>query len=170
MTRAHIPTFAYTPRLSYSSAAPQPPSGARKVASTLGPDAGNPTTVSQPTFTRSGQLLRVNVSETAVQKLKELKVEENSPNLTLRIRVESGGCHGFQYIFQLQDGSEINKNDSIFERDGCKVLVDHVSLKILRDATIDYTTELIGSQFKIHSPHTSSSCGCGSSFSLDMED
>lgn len=169
-TFAHIPALMHIPRNSYSSASPHPPPGSRKVKSTLGPDVGNPTNVNQPAFSKSGQLLRVNISEAAVNKLKLLKEEENSPNLALRIKVESGGCHGFQYIFKLQDSNEFNKSDSIFEREDCRVLIDHTSLKILRDATIDYTTELIGSQFKIKSPHTSSSCGCGTSFSLDMED
>lgn len=138
--------------------------------STLGPDASNPTTIAQPTFTKSGQLLRVNVTEAAAAKLHLVSEQSKRPDLVLRIQVESGGCHGFQYIFKLPDASEITTNDSVFERDGSRVVVDHKSLRILRDATIDYATELIGSQFKVTSPHTSSSCGCGSSFSLDMED
>ena len=148
----------------------QTPPPKRPVQSTLGPDAANPTKVFQPAFTKSGQLLRVNMTETAAKKLAEVREEDKRPDMVLRIHVESGGCHGFQYVFQLPDASDIKETDSIFERDGSRVVIDHRSLRILRDATIDYATELIGSQFKVQSPHTSSSCGCGSSFSLDVDD
>lgn len=147
----------------YSISAPMRPS-------TLGPDAMNPTKVYQPAFSKSGQLLRVDVTDTAAKKLAEVRKTDARPDMVLRIHVESGGCHGFQYVFQLPDASGIKATDSVFERDGSRVVIDHRSLRILRDATIDYTTELIGSQFKVKSPHTSSSCGCGSSFSLDEED
>lgn len=136
---------------------------------TLGPDANNPTTIEQPVRDRTGQILRVSVTSSAAEKLHAIAAEDARPNLVLRIRVESGGCHGFQYVFQLQDGNEISKDDSIFQRDGSRVIIDHRSLRVLRDATVDYSTELIGSQFRVTSPHTSSACGCGSSFSLDEE-
>lgn len=128
------------------------------------------TTVNQPVQGLSGKTLKVSISDTAAQKLLSISKEDKQPNLALRIHVESGGCHGFQYVFQLQDTSSITPKDSVFEKDGAKVIIDHNSLNILRDSTIDYATELIGSQFKIQSPHTSSSCGCGSSFSIDPED
>ena len=101
--------------------------------------------------------------------LNSIKKSDNNPDLVLRVRVESGGCHGFQYIFSLKNSDTIEqRNDSIFERDGAKIVVDFTSLEILRDSTIDYTTELIGSQFKVvDSPYETSSCGCGSSFSFD---
>lgn len=141
-----------------------------KLKSTLGPDTSNPTTIAQPKFAKSGQLLRVNVTEAAAKKLHQVSEQDKRPDMVLRIQVESGGCHGFQYIFKLLDASDITMNDSIFERGGSRVVIDHKSLRFLRDATIDYATELIGSQFKVTSPHTSSSCGCGSSFSLGTED
>lgn len=144
-----------------------PPVWYRTITATLGPDANNPTTVSQPLKTETGEVVRISMTETAVQKLNSLKVADQRPDLHLRVKVESGGCHGFQYIFDLKDGDSITPDDSIFTRDGAQVVIDHESLKLLRDSTVDYATELIGSQFKITSPHTSSACGCGSSFSLD---
>lgn len=134
---------------------------------TLGPDAKSPTTVKQPVRDKTGQVLRISMTEHASKKLRQVMAEDNRPQMVLRIHVESGGCHGFQYMFQLQDSDTISENDSIFERDNARIVIDHKSLRILRDATIDYTTELIGSQFKVKSPHASSSCGCGSSFSMD---
>jgi iron-sulfur cluster assembly accessory protein len=84
--------------------------------------------------------------------------------------VESGGCHGFQYIFQLQTTDKISaEEDAIFELDGAQFVIDHPSLELLRDSQIDYATELIGSQFKITSPHAKSKCGCGTSFSFEPE-
>ncbi|PRT52683.1 Iron-sulfur cluster insertion protein ErpA [Wickerhamiella sorbophila] len=136
----------------------------RFVHSTLGADA---TIVAQPFKNDAGKLLRVSLTETAVAKLNKIKHDDNRPDLHLRIKVESGGCHGFQYIFDLKDKDTITSSDSIFTRDGAQVVIDHESLKLLQDSTVDYATELIGSQFKVTSPHTSSACGCGSSFSLD---
>lgn len=133
---------------------------------TLGPDAKSPTTVRQPVRDKTGQVLRVSMTKEASEKLRQVMIEDSRPHMVLRIHVESGGCHGFQYVFQLQDADSISEHDSIFERDNARIVIDHKSLQILRDATIDFTTELIGSQFKVKSPHASSSCGCGSSFSM----
>lgn len=134
---------------------------------TLGPESK--VSITNPIKTASGTVLRINITERASQKLNEIKQTDNKPNQVLRIIVESGGCHGFQYIFGLKDASDIDATkDSVFERDGAKVVVDGTSLEILQDSSIDYTTELIGSQFKVvDSPYATSSCGCGSSFSID---
>lgn len=81
----------------------------------------------------------------------------------LRIAVEGGGCSGFQYDIRLdapQDG------DLILEGGGQKVVVDEVSLPFLSDAVIDFTEELIGARFVINNPNATSSCGCGTSFSM----
>lgn len=142
---------------------------ARTVVSqpTLGP--GSKVNIINPVKSESGNVLRVNITERASKKLNEIKTSDNKPDQVLRIIVESGGCHGFQYIFGLKDSNDIDlSKDSIFERDGAKVVIDKTSLGILQDSSIDYTSELIGSQFKIvDSPYATSSCGCGSSFSID---
>lgn len=81
----------------------------------------------------------------------------------LRVAVEGGGCSGFQYDIKLDDPAE---DDLILEKDGVKVLIDPVSLPFLADAVIDYSQELIGARFVIENPNATSSCGCGTSFSM----
>ena len=81
----------------------------------------------------------------------------------LRIAVEGGGCSGFQYDIKLDDAQA---DDLVLERAGQTVLVDAVSLPFLSNAVIDFTEELIGARFVIENPNASSSCGCGTSFSI----
>lgn len=81
----------------------------------------------------------------------------------LRIAVEGGGCSGFQYDIRLDAPAE---DDLILEQAGEKVVVDSVSLPFLQGAVIDFTEELIGARFTIENPNASSSCGCGTSFSM----
>ncbi|MEK6205474.1 MAG: iron-sulfur cluster assembly accessory protein, partial [Amylibacter sp.] len=82
----------------------------------------------------------------------------------LRIAVEGGGCSGFQYEIKLDDA--VLGDDLILEKYGQKVLIDSVSLPFLSDAVIDFTQELIGARFVIENPNATSSCGCGTSFSM----
>ena len=81
--------------------------------------------------------------------------------------MESGGCHGFQYTISLSDKVD-EAEDSVFtdEATGAKVVLDEPSLELLKGSTVDYTQELIGSQFKVVNPLATSSCGCGTSFDL----
>jgi len=81
----------------------------------------------------------------------------------LRVAVEGGGCSGFQYDIRLDQPAQ---DDLILEGAGQKVVVDAVSLPFLAGATIDFTEELIGARFVIDNPNASSSCGCGTSFSM----
>ena len=81
----------------------------------------------------------------------------------LRIAVEGGGCSGFQYEIQLDTPAP---DDLILEGQGEKVVVDTVSLPFLSNAIIDFTEELIGARFVIENPNATSSCGCGTSFSM----
>lgn len=81
----------------------------------------------------------------------------------LRVAVEGGGCSGFQYEIKLDDAAD---DDLVLEKDGVKVLIDPISLPFLTDAVIDYSQELIGARFVIENPNASSSCGCGTSFSM----
>jgi len=81
----------------------------------------------------------------------------------LRVAVEGGGCSGFQYSITLDQPAA---DDLVLEKDGQKVVVDEVSLPFLTDAVIDFTEELIGARFVIDNPNASSSCGCGTSFSM----
>jgi len=81
----------------------------------------------------------------------------------LRVAVEGGGCSGFQYDISLDEPGE---DDLVLEGSGQKVVIDSVSLPFLTDAVIDFTEELIGARFTIENPNATSSCGCGTSFSM----
>ena len=82
----------------------------------------------------------------------------------LRVAVEGGGCSGFQYEISME--SDIKENDLILSENDCRVVIDPISLEFLSGAIIDFKEELIGSKFVIENPNASSSCGCGTSFSI----
>lgn len=106
----------------------------------------------------------IEVTETAVNKIVDLLVEENNPKLKLRTFVQGGGCSGFQYGFTFDE--EQNEDDFVIERPGMTLLIDAMSMQYLTGATIDYKEELMGSSFTIKNPQAQSTCGCGSSFSI----
>jgi len=163
--------------------------------------------------------MNVEITPRASNRLKEIMSKDSNPNLALRIQVESGGCHGFQYLMSLTtlppldpsslssrshkdatsgentaggEGSEapasflfsastkdggndtstasLDEDDTVFVADdgsGAKVVLDGPSLELLKGSKVDYTMELIGSQFKIvDNPLATSSCGCGTSFDI----
>lgn len=83
---------------------------------------------------------------------------------SLRIKIDGGGCSGFQYSMDLD--SQINDDDTIIENNGAKLLIDKLSLTFLRGGTLEYKKELIGSFFNIQNPNAASSCGCGTSFAI----
>ena len=91
-------------------------------------------------------------------------VLKNDDSKYFRITVLGGGCAGFQYKFDFEESR--NKDDIIIETPKIKVLIDDTSLNLIKGSKIDYVTELIGSSFKISNPIASSSCGCGTSFSI----
>ena len=101
------------------------------------------------------------VTERAFARLAEIGAATQGK--ALRVAVEGGGCSGFQYDIALDDPAE---DDLILEGAGEKVVVDAVSLPFLTNATIDFTEELIGARFVIDNPNATSSCGCGTSFSM----
>ena len=78
--------------------------------------------------------------------------------------VAGGGCSGFQYDIKLEEKE--TKNDTVFNKYGAKVVIDAVSLEFLAGATIDFSEEIIGAKFVIENPNATSSCGCGTSFSI----
>lgn len=102
------------------------------------------------------------VTARAFARLAEI-AELTGEQKALRVAVEGGGCSGFQYDIRLDDPAS---DDLVLEGGGQKVLVDQVSLPFLSNAVIDYTEELIGARFVIENPNASSSCGCGTSFSI----
>lgn len=104
------------------------------------------------------------LSDSAVAKVRELVDEEGNTDLKLRVFVTGGGCSGFQYGFSFDEAQD--DEDAVIERDGVSLLVDPMSYQYLVGATVDYQEGLQGSQFVVQNPNASSTCGCGSSFSI----
>ncbi len=102
------------------------------------------------------------VTDRAFARLAEI-AEITGTQSALRVAVDGGGCSGFQYDIKLD---EALVDDLVLEKDGQRVLVDAVSLPFLANAVIDYTEELIGARFVVQNPNATSSCGCGTSFSV----
>ncbi len=103
------------------------------------------------------------VTERAAQRVKKILAREPEGSL-LRVSVNGGGCSGFQYAFDIVQSRA--DDDLLIERDGVGVLIDPVSLDFLRGAKIDFVDDLMGQAFRIDNPNASSSCGCGTSFSV----
>ena len=101
------------------------------------------------------------VTDRAFARLAEIGA--SAEGKALRVAVEGGGCSGFQYEITLDDAAE---DDLVLEGGGERVVVDSVSLPFLASAVIDFKEELIGARFVIENPNATSSCGCGTSFSI----
>jgi iron-sulfur cluster insertion protein len=106
----------------------------------------------------------INLSARAVRKVRELVAEEENDNLKLRVFITGGGCSGFQYGFAFED--EAAEDDAAIEKDGVTVLIDPMSFQYLVGSEVDYTEGLEGSRFVVNNPNASTTCGCGSSFSI----
>jgi iron-sulfur cluster insertion protein len=102
-------------------------------------------------------------TDNAADKVKSLIVEDNN-DLKLRVFVTGGGCSGLQYGFTFDEIT--NEDDTIMEKKGVQLLIDPMSYQYLIGAEIDYSEGLEGAQFVIKNPNASSTCGCGSSFSV----
>jgi iron-sulfur cluster insertion protein len=102
------------------------------------------------------------VTDRAFARLAEI-AELTGDARALRVAVDGGGCSGFQYDIRLDDPAS---DDLVLEKGGQRVLVDAASLPFLQDAVIDFTDELIGARFVVQNPNATSSCGCGTSFSI----
>lgn len=102
------------------------------------------------------------VTPRAFERLAEINASAEAPK-ALRVAVEGGGCSGFQYEIKLDEPAD---DDLILEGEGQKVVVDSISLPFLSNAVIDFSEELIGARFVIENPNATSSCGCGTSFSM----
>jgi iron-sulfur cluster insertion protein len=103
-------------------------------------------------------------TDNAADKVKSLIVEEGNDDLKLRVFVTGGGCSGLQYGFTFDE--ILNEDDTVMEKNGVKLLIDPMSYQYLIGAEIDYSEGLEGAQFVIKNPNASSTCGCGSSFSV----
>lgn len=103
-------------------------------------------------------------TEEAAAKVKSLIEEEENDALMLRVFVSGGGCSGFQYGFTFDES--ITDGDTVIEKGGVKLLIDPMSFQYLVGGEIDYTEGLEGAQFVIRNPNATTTCGCGSSFSV----
>lgn len=99
----------------------------------------------------------------AAARVAAIASRQNKPAI-LRLSVEGGGCSGFQYRFGLAEAPEAG--DSIAETDGVMLVVDDVSLDLVRGAAVDFVESLGGAAFKVENPNAASGCGCGTSFSI----
>lgn len=103
-------------------------------------------------------------TDAAASKVRELIEEEGNPNLKLRVFVQGGGCSGFQYGFTFDE--DVNEDDTTLDKGGVQLLIDSMSFQYLMGAEIDYKDDISGSQFVIKNPNATTTCGCGSSFSV----
>ena len=115
-------------------------------------------------MSETAALHKIILTDNAVNKVRELIAEEDNTDLKLRAFVTGGGCSGFQYGFTFDE--IINDDDFIIEKEGIKLLVDSMSFQYLIGAEIDYVDSPDGAQFTIKNPNATTTCGCGSSFSV----
>lgn len=106
----------------------------------------------------------IRFTQKAAARVKALSAETNSDGLMLRVYIEGGGCSGFQYGFEFE--KDLQDDDTVVENSGVKLVIDPLSLQYLTGASIDYLEDLQGSRFVVSNPNASSTCGCGSSFSV----
>ncbi|KAF9200383.1 [4Fe-4S] proteins maturation [Haplosporangium sp. Z 27] len=120
-----------------------------------------------PQYDESGKELTVEITDKAVKQLKHIAARDQNPLQALRITVDSGGCHGYQYLMDLTD--TVNEDDVVFEKDGARVVIDTITLPMISGSRIDFIEELIGSAFKVlANPHAAHSCGCDTSFEIKI--
>ena len=103
------------------------------------------------------------ISNNAIDRIKEIGLKEKQKYF--RISVDGGGCQGFSYKFNFDN--KINEDDELFKfSDEVKVVIDKTSLDFLKGSKLDFVNDIIGSYFKVSNPNASSTCGCGTSFSM----
>lgn len=118
--------------------------------------------MSEPQWAGDEQAL--NFTDAAARKVGQLIEKEGNPDLKLRVYIQGGGCSGFQYGFTFDE--ETQEGDTAIVNDGVTLLVDPMSVQYLMGAEIDYREDLSGAQFIIRNPNATTTCGCGSSFSV----
>jgi iron-sulfur cluster insertion protein len=106
----------------------------------------------------------VDFSGAAAAKIAEMIAEDGNPELKLRVAVSGGGCAGFRYDFAFDE--TVDEDDFRIDRDGVTLVIDAISMQYMTGAAIDYEDKLEGARFVIRNLSASSTCGCGSSFSV----
>jgi iron-sulfur cluster insertion protein len=108
--------------------------------------------------------MQIEITDACIEKIKDLLIDEGNPHLMLRVFVQGGGCAGFSYGFTFDEIR--NDDDFDINQDGVIFLVDSMSYQYLQGATIDYKEDLMSNEFVIRNPNATTTCGCGSSFSV----
>jgi iron-sulfur cluster insertion protein len=129
--------------------------------------------MSTSTLAPSPAISGISFSVSAADKVASLIAEEKNPNLNLRVVINGGGCSGFQYTFTFDE--IIEEGDTVVVQKGTdghpvKLLVDYISHQYLNNAEIDFVDNIQGAQFVIRNPNAKTTCGCGSSFSIDDDE
>ena len=106
----------------------------------------------------------ISFTDRAAAKVRELREEEGNPALKLRVYITGGGCSGFSYGFTFDE--KMNEDDTIVDNGDVTLLVDAMSIQYLSGSEVDYEQGLMGSRFVVQNPNATSTCGCGSSFSV----
>ena len=105
----------------------------------------------------------ISLTESAARRVAWIAARQSKPAI-LRLAVDGGGCAGFTYKFDLADAAE--DEDSVSETDGVKLVVDPMSLELVKGSAVDFVEDLGGAAFRVTNPNAQSGCGCGSSFSV----
>ena len=105
----------------------------------------------------------ITLTENAARRVAWIAARQHKPAI-LRLAVDGGGCAGFQYRFGLADAVEAD--DIVAEQDGVTLVVDEVSLDLVRGSAVDFVESLGGAAFQVTNPNAASGCGCGTSFSI----
>ena len=109
------------------------------------------------------ELLLIELTEAAATRVAAIAARQGKPAI-LRLAVDGGGCSGFQYRFELAEGVE--EDDVTVSRDGVSLIVDSISLDLVRGSAVDFVESLGGSAFRVTNPNAAAGCGCGSSFAI----
>jgi iron-sulfur cluster insertion protein len=106
---------------------------------------------------------QISLTQSAAKRVAWIAERQRKPAI-LRLAVDGGGCAGFTYKFELADAAD--DEDSVSETDGVKLVVDPVSLDLVKGSAVDFVEDLTGAAFRVTNPNAQSGCGCGSSFSV----
>lgn len=114
-------------------------------------------------FERMTEVIDIDLTPAAAARVAAIADRQGKPAI-LRLAVDGGGCAGFQYRFELAD--DVAEDDVLAERDGVKLVVDTISLDLVRGSAVDFVENLGGAAFQVNNPNAQSGCGCGTSFSV----
>ena len=106
---------------------------------------------------------QISLTENAAKRVAWIAERQSKPAI-LRLAVDGGGCAGFTYIFELAEA--LGADDTVAETGGVKLVVDPVSLELVKGSAVDFVEDLGGAAFRVTNPNAQSGCGCGSSFSV----